>query len=41
VDVDRADPRWLSADVPAPPDPVRDFYVDLHNMTLVHPWRRR
>ena len=29
--------RRLSADVPAPPDLVRQFYVDLRNMTLVHP----
>lgn len=27
----------LSEDVAAPPDRVRDFYVDLDNMRLVHP----
>ncbi len=27
----------LSEDVPAPPDEVRDFYVDLDNIKLVHP----
>lgn len=27
----------LTQDVPAPPDPVRDFYVDLDNIKLVHP----
>ena len=27
----------LSEDVPAPPDEVRDFYVDLENIKLVHP----
>src|SRR6201992_211859 len=27
----------LSEDVPAPPDAVRDFYVDLDNIKLVHP----
>lgn len=27
----------LSEDVPAPPDDVRDFYVDLDNIKLVHP----
>lgn len=29
--------RRLSAEVPAPPDRVREFYADLHNMTRVHP----
>lgn len=29
--------RTLSEDVPAPPDEVRDFYVDLDNIKLVHP----
>ncbi|MCV7199200.1 polyketide cyclase / dehydrase and lipid transport [Mycobacterium angelicum] len=29
--------RTLSEDVPAPPDAVRDFYVDLDNIKLVHP----
>jgi hypothetical protein len=37
--------RWLfrtarltvSDDIPAPPDRVRDFYVDLENIRLVHP----
>jgi len=29
--------RTLSEDVPAPPDRVRDFYVDLDNIKLVHP----
>jgi hypothetical protein len=29
--------RALSEDVPAPPDAVRDFYVDLDNLKLVHP----
>ncbi|MEZ0050127.1 hypothetical protein ABIA30_001117 [Mycobacterium sp. MAA66] len=29
--------RRLTAEVPAPPALVRDFYTDLHNMTLVHP----
>ena len=29
--------RRLTAEVPAPPDRVRAFYADLHNMTLVHP----
>lgn len=29
--------RTLSEEVPAPPDDVRDFYVDLHNIKLVHP----
>jgi hypothetical protein len=29
--------RTLSEDVPAPPDQVRDFYVDLDNIKLVHP----
>ncbi|MGO9155808.1 SRPBCC family protein [Mycobacterium sp.] len=27
----------LSEDVPAPPEEVRDFYVDLDNIKLVHP----
>ncbi len=29
--------RTLSEEVPAPPEDVRDFYVDLDNMKLVHP----
>jgi Polyketide cyclase / dehydrase and lipid transport len=29
--------RTLSEDVPAPPDQVRDYYVDLDNIKLVHP----
>lgn len=29
--------RTLSEQVPAPPDAVRDFYVDLDNIRLVHP----
>ena len=29
--------KTLSDDVPAPPDRVRDFYVDLDNIKLVHP----
>ena len=29
--------RTLTAEVPAPPDRVRDFYVDLDNIKLVHP----
>ncbi len=29
--------RTLSEDVPAPPGDVRDFYVDLNNIKLVHP----
>jgi hypothetical protein len=29
--------REMSEDVPAPPDAVRDFYVDLDNIKLVHP----
>lgn len=29
--------RTLSEDVPAPPGAVRDFYVDLDNIKLVHP----
>jgi Polyketide cyclase / dehydrase and lipid transport len=29
--------RTLSEEVPAPPDEVRDFYVDLDNIKLVHP----
>ncbi|ORW89987.1 SRPBCC family protein [Mycobacterium szulgai] len=29
--------RTLSEEVPAPPDAVRDFYVDLDNIKLVHP----
>lgn len=33
VDADRT----LSERVPAPPDAVRDFYVDLNNIRLVHP----
>lgn len=32
----RAD-RTVSQDVPARPDAVRDFYVDLDNIKLVHP----
>lgn len=27
----------LTEEVPAPPDDVRDFYVDLNNIKLVHP----
>jgi len=27
----------LTQEVPAPPDEVRDFYVDLNNIRLVHP----
>lgn len=27
----------LTQDVPAPPEPVREFYVDLDNIKLVHP----
>lgn len=29
--------RTLSEEVPAPPDAVRDFYVNLDNIKLVHP----
>ena len=29
--------RTLSEEVPAPPDQVRDFYVDLDNIKVVHP----
>jgi hypothetical protein len=29
--------RTLSEQVPAPPDRVRDFYMDLDNIKLVHP----
>jgi hypothetical protein len=29
--------RTLSGEVPAPPGAVRDFYVDLRNIKLVHP----
>ncbi len=29
--------RTLTEEVPAPPDEVRDFYVDLNNVRLVHP----
>lgn len=29
--------RTLTEDVPAPPADVRDFYVDLDNIKLVHP----
>jgi Polyketide cyclase / dehydrase and lipid transport len=29
--------RTLSEEIPAPPDDVRDFYVDLDNIRLVHP----
>jgi hypothetical protein len=29
--------KTLSEDVPGPPDRVRDFYVDLDNIKLVHP----
>src|SRR5262249_48235639 len=29
--------KTLSEDVPAPPDQVRDFYVDVDNIKLVHP----
>lgn len=29
--------RTLTEEVPAPPDAVRDFYVDLDNIKLVHP----
>ncbi|CPR12924.1 Polyketide cyclase / dehydrase and lipid transport [Mycobacterium bohemicum DSM 44277] len=29
--------RTLTEDVPAPPEAVRDFYVDLNNIKLVHP----
>ena len=29
--------RTLSEDVPAPPEDVRDFYVDLDNIKRVHP----
>ncbi|HET9565785.1 MAG TPA: SRPBCC family protein [Mycobacterium sp.] len=29
--------RTLTEDVPGPPDDVRDFYIDLNNIKLVHP----
>jgi Polyketide cyclase / dehydrase and lipid transport len=29
--------RTLTEDIPAPPDQVREFYVDLNNIRLVHP----
>jgi Polyketide cyclase / dehydrase and lipid transport len=29
--------KTLSEDVPAPPDEVREFYVDLDNIKIVHP----
>jgi len=29
--------RTVSAEVPAPPREVRDFYVDQHNIPLIHP----
>ena len=29
--------RTMTEEVPAPPDEVRDFYVDLENIKLVHP----
>ena len=29
--------RTLTEEVPAPPEVVRDFYVDLNNIKLVHP----
>jgi hypothetical protein len=29
--------RTLSEEIPAPPDQVRDFYVDLDNIKVVHP----
>src|ERR1700756_4048402 len=29
--------RELTEEVPAPPDVVRDFYVDLDNIKIVHP----
>ncbi len=29
--------RTMSDDVPAPPEQVRDFYVDLNNIRAVHP----
>ncbi len=29
--------RTLTEDIPAPPDRVREFYVDLNNIRLVHP----
>jgi Polyketide cyclase / dehydrase and lipid transport len=31
------DERALTEHVPAPPDEVRDFYVDLDNIKIVHP----
>lgn len=31
------DERTLTEEVPAPPDHVRDYYVDLDNIRLVHP----
>lgn len=29
--------RTLNEEVPAPPDQVRDYYVDLDNIRLIHP----
>ena len=29
--------RTLTEEIPAPPDQVRDFYVDLDNIKVVHP----
>jgi hypothetical protein len=29
--------QTLSEEIPAPPEKVRDFYLDLHNIKLVHP----
>jgi len=29
--------RTMTDDVPAPPEQVRDFYIDLNNIRLVHP----
>jgi polyketide cyclase/dehydrase/lipid transport protein len=29
--------RTVSEEIPAPPDEVRDFYVDLNNIKAVHP----
>jgi hypothetical protein len=29
--------RTLSEEIPAPPDQVRDFYVDLDSIKVVHP----
>lgn len=31
------DERTVSEEVPAPPEQVRDYYVDLDNIRLVHP----